>query len=126
MLPPQTRRVLIVEDDPVVAMMVEDTLRSMGLETLVNLSLFDAVAELEASDIDAAVVDMGLRGESAHPVVLALATRGVPFVVVSGRHQPELRAEFPQMRFVLKPFSVQVLDEIMRELLDMPASPPGL
>jgi CheY-like chemotaxis protein len=43
---PKTGRVLVVEDDPVVAMVVEDTLRGMGLEALVNLSLFDASPNL--------------------------------------------------------------------------------
>ncbi|MBB6186083.1 response regulator [Rhodanobacter sp. MP7CTX1] len=118
----KTRRVLIVEDDPVVAMVVEDTLRGMGLETLVNLSLFDALNELETSDIDAAFIDMGLRGESAHPVVLDLVTRGIPVVVMSGKDQPELRAEFPQIRIVLKPLSVQALQEITLELLDIQRS----
>jgi CheY-like chemotaxis protein len=118
----KTRRVLIVEDDPVVAMVVEDTLRGMGLETLVNLSLFDALNELETSDIDAAFIDMGLRGESAHPVVLDLVTRGIPVVVMSGKDQPELRAEFPQIRIVLKPSSVQALQEITMELLDIQRS----
>jgi len=123
MLSPKTRRVLIVEDDPVVAMMVEDTLQSMGLETLVNLSLLDAITELETSDIDAALVDMGLRGESAYPIVLALVARNTPFVVISGRDQPELKAEFPQIRIVLKPLRVQELEQIMRELLDLQLSP---
>jgi CheY-like chemotaxis protein len=118
----KTRRVLIVEDDPVVAMVVEDTLRGMGLETLVNLSLFDALNELETSDIDAAFIDMGLRGESAHPVVLDPVTRGIPVVVMSGKDQPELRAEFPQIRIVLKPLSVQALQEITLELLDIQRS----
>ena len=123
MLSPKTRRVLIVEDDPVVALMVEDTLQGMGLETLVNLSLLDAITELETSDIDAALVDMGLRGESAYPIVLALVARNTPFVVISGRDQPELKAEFPQIRIVLKPLRVQELEQIMRELLDLQLSP---
>jgi DNA-binding NtrC family response regulator len=114
----KARRVLIVEDDPVVAMVVEDTLRGMGLETLVNLSLLDALYELETSDIDAALVDMRLRGESAHPIVLALVARDIPFVVMSGTDQPELTAEFPQIRIVLKPLSVQTLEQITLELLD--------
>jgi DNA-binding response OmpR family regulator len=60
----KARRVLIVEDDPVVAMVVEDTLRGMGLETLVNLSLLDALYELESSDIDAAFIDMGCAAKA--------------------------------------------------------------
>ena len=118
----KTRRVLIVEDDPVVAMVVEDTLRGMGLETLVNLSLHDALNELETSDIDAAFIDMGLRGESAHPIVLDLVSQGVPIVVMSGKDQPELRAEFPQVRIVLKPLSVQALEQITLELLGIQRS----
>jgi CheY-like chemotaxis protein len=117
-----TRRVMIVEDDPVVAMVVEDTLRGMGLETLVNLSLLDALNELETSDIDAAFIDMGLRGESAHPIVLDLVTRGIPVVVMSGKDQPALRAEFPQIRIVLKPLSVQALEQIALELLGIQRS----
>jgi DNA-binding NtrC family response regulator len=118
----KARRVLIVEDDPVVAMVVEDTLRGMGLETLVNLSLLDALYELETSDIDAALIDMVLRGESAHPIVLALIARDIPFVVISGKDQPELTAEFPQIRIVLKPLSVQALEQLTLELLDVQPS----
>jgi DNA-binding NtrC family response regulator len=118
MSPVKARRVLIVEDDPVVAMVVEDTLKGMGLETLVNLNLLDALTELETSDIDAGLIDMGLRGESARPIVLALAARDIPFAVMSGRDQPELKAEFPQIRIVLKPLSVQALQQIVLELLD--------
>jgi DNA-binding response OmpR family regulator len=118
----KTRRVMIVEDDPVVAMVVEDTLRAMGLETLVNLSLLDGLNELETSDIDAAIIDMGLRGESAHPIVLDLVTRGIPVVVMSGKDQPELRAEFPQVRIVLKPLSVQALEQITLELFGVQRS----
>jgi DNA-binding NtrC family response regulator len=118
----KARRVLIVEDDPVVAMVVEDTLRGMGLETLVNLSLLDALYELETSDIDAALIDMVLRGESAHPIVLALIARDIPFVVISGKDQPELTAEFPQIRIALKPLSVQELEQLTLELLDVQRS----
>ncbi len=123
---PQARRVLIVEDDPVVAMVVEDTLRGMGLEVLVNLSLFDALTELDAGDVDAALIDMTLRGESAYPVVLALRARAIPFVVMSGTDQPELKAEFPHIRIVLKPVTVLALEQIMRELLNPQGRPLGI
>jgi CheY-like chemotaxis protein len=58
-----SRRVLVVEDDPVVAMVIEDTLEAMGLGVLVDLNLVDALNDVEASPFDAAMIDVGLRGE---------------------------------------------------------------
>jgi hypothetical protein len=66
---------------------------------------------------------MELRGESAYPIVLALLARKIPFVVMSGTDHPELKAEFPQIRVVLKPLSVQALQQITRELFGF--SPPA-
>src|SRR5690606_7631375 len=88
------KRVLLVEDDPIVAMVVEDTLRDMGLEVLVDLSLVDALSEIETSEFDAALIDVGLRGESAYPVMVALQERRVPFAVMSGGDLTALAAEF--------------------------------
>lgn len=121
-------RVLVVEDDPVVAMVVEDALYDMGVNALVNLNLVDALDEIEASEFDAALVDMELRGETSRPVVLALLARGVPFVVMSGMDQPELAREFPQIRTVLKPLDLKALRQIVQELLlnaPVPRQGPG-
>ncbi len=114
------RRVLVVEDDPVVAMVVEDTLRDMGLDVLVNLNLVDALAELDASEFDAALIDMGLRGDNGLPVVLQLIERGIPFIVMSGGDQSALTAEFPQIRTILKPLNMKALKQLVLEMLDIP------
>lgn len=115
-----TRRVLVVEDDPVVAMVVEDTLRDMGLDALVNLNLVDALAELDASEFDAALIDMGLRGDNGRPVVLELIERGIPLTVMSGSDQSALKAEFPQIRTILKPLNMKALKQLVLEMLDVP------
>jgi CheY-like chemotaxis protein len=115
-----SKRVLVVEDDPVVAMVMEDTLRGMGLDVLVDLNLVDALTEVEASPFDAAMIDVGLRGENAWPVMVALQKRKIPFVVMSGGDLTALREEFPQVRMINKPVAVATLQEIARELLDMP------
>ncbi len=114
------KRVLVVEDDPVVAMVMEDTLRDMGLVVLVDLTLVDALSDLEYGEFDAALVDVGLRGESAHSLMLALRERHMPFAVVSGGNLADLAAEFPGVRMVAKPLSLQALRTIMRELLGSP------
>jgi len=117
------RRVLVVEDDPVVAMVVEDTLRGMGLDVLIDLSLGDALKEIDASEFDAALIDVGLRGENARPVMLALLERGVPFAVMSGGDLSALAAEFPQICMVSKPLDMKSLEQIVLELLRAP--PPS-
>lgn len=122
MAPQSGKRVLVVEDDPVVAMVVEDTLRDMGLDVLVDLSLVDALGDIESSDFDVAVIDVGLRGENAHPVMVALQERQVPFMVMSGGDLLPLAAEFPQVPMLTKPLDMKSLQQAMRELL---ATPPG-
>lgn len=114
------KRVLVVEDDPIVAMVVEDTLRDMGLEVLVDLSLVDALSEIETSEFDAALIDVGLRGESAYPVMVALQERRVPFAVMSGGDLTALAAEFPQVRMMSKPLDMKSLQKAMRDLLAVP------
>jgi CheY-like chemotaxis protein len=112
-----SRRVLVVEDDPVVAMVIEDTLEAMGLGVLVDLNLVDALNDVEASPFDAAMIDVGLRGENAWPVMVSLQKRGIPFVVMSGGDLTALAEEFPQVRMINKPVSVEMLQQIVRELL---------
>ena len=116
--------VLVVEDDPVVAMVMEDALQAMGLEVLVDLNLVDALNEVEASPFDAAMIDVGLRGENAWPVMVALQKRKIPFVVMSGSDLTALAEEFPQVRMINKPVSVEMLRQIVRDLLALPPAPP--
>jgi DNA-binding NtrC family response regulator len=119
------KRVLLVEDDPVVAMVVEDTLRDMGLEVAVDLSLVDALGDVESGEFDAAVIDVGLRGENAHAVMIALQAQSVPFMVMSGGDLATLATEFPRVRMMSKPLDMNSLQEVMRGLLGQsPADRP--
>lgn len=95
------RRVLIVEDEMTIALMIEDTLLDLGAEIVGPASRLDAALRLatEAS-IDAAVLDVNIRGGDTYAVADALADRDIPFVFCSGysdwavterhRHRPRL------------------------------------
>ena len=111
------KRVLVVEDDPVIAMVIEDVLRDMGLKVLIILTLAHALLEIETHQVDAVLLDMRLRGESARPMVLALVERKLPFAVLSGSDQSGLQQEFPQIRLLPKPFGKAQLQQAVRELL---------
>ena len=117
-MPPTTaRRVLVVEDDPIVAMLVEDIVRDMGHDVLINLTLEHAMFEIEDGQIDAVLLDMHLRGEDARPILLDLLARVTPFMVLSGSDQSGLRGEFPGIRFLAKPFGRNDLEAAVRDLL---------
>ena len=119
------RRVLVVEDDPVIAMVIEDLLGDMGHEVFVNLTLAHALLEIETGGFDAVLLDMHLRGESAYPMVQALVARKLPFAVLSGSDQSALQREFPQIRLLPKPFGKAQLEQVVRELLGPAARASG-
>ena len=112
------KKVLVVEDDSLVAMVMEDVLRRMGLDVLINHSLMAALDELELGDFDVALIDMGLRGESARPLVQKLTATATPFAVISGADQSALKAEFPGVLVAMKPLGVKALEEVVNKLLD--------
>jgi CheY-like chemotaxis protein len=91
------RRVLVIEDEMLVAMEFESLLRRQGCAVVGPASTVDrALALLEHEQPDAALLDLNLNGEPATPVAVALKTRGVPFILVTGygeaqSSEPELQ-----------------------------------
>lgn len=79
------RRVLVVEDEALVAMLVEDVLLEAGAEVAGPASTAaEALALLAAALPDAAVVDVNLGDHTSEVVTAALSSRGVPFLVTTG------------------------------------------
>lgn len=78
-------RVLVVEDEPVVAMCLEDILEDLGCVTVGPASrLAEGLALAEHEAIDAAILDINLGGERSTGIAEMLIARGVPFVFASG------------------------------------------
>lgn len=85
----QGLRVLVVEDEPVVAMYLEDMLEALGCHTIGPASrLVDGLALAEAGGFEAAILDINLGGERSTPIAEALRARGVPFAFASGYGRP--------------------------------------
>jgi CheY-like chemotaxis protein len=78
-------RILIAEDEALVAMMIEDIVTDLGC-TVVGpaASVARALALIDGERLDGALVDLNLGGEHARPIAEALVARGIPFVFVSG------------------------------------------
>lgn len=79
------RRVLVVEDEALVALYLSDVLEEAGAEVVGPAHcLREAMALVDADDFDAALMDVNLAGEASWPAIEAMGRVGKPFVVLSG------------------------------------------
>ncbi len=101
------RCILIVEDEPLIAMMLEDFILSLGYEVAGPCeSVSEALAAVASKDFDLAILDVNLKGESVWPVASALRERGIPFVLASGGHVEPPPAEFAETPMIEKPYTI--------------------
>ena len=102
------QRILIVEDEPLIAMMLEDFLDALGkTHSGTADSVAPALDLIAAGGIDAAILDVNLRGgEQSWPVADALAARGVPFVFATGGTQDGLIDAHRDRPTLAKPFTM--------------------
>ena len=113
-------RILIVDDEALVAMLLEDMLSDLGCRVVATASRVAhalVVASDNAQALDGAILDVNVAGESVEPVAAALAARGVPFVFATGYGQagvPETWRDRPALQ---KPFSLLDVERTLREVL---------
>ena len=114
----EPRRILVVEDEPLIAMMLEDFLDVLGKEFVGSAdSVAAAMPLVQAGGIDAAILDVNLRGgEKSWPIADALAAAGVPFVLATGGGS-DVIAEAHRDRPVLpKPFTMDAVEKALAGL----------
>ena len=109
------RVVLIVEDELLVAMMLEDMLRDKGCAIVGPVDrVAPALKAAREESLDADVLDVNLAGEPVYPVAKALAERKVPFVFTTGYERDVLPAEYAHRPRLAKPFMpAQLIDELL-------------
>ena len=102
-----TRSILIVEDEPLIAMMLEDFLLSLGHEVRATCeTVSEALKAVQAADFDLAILDVNLKGESVWPVAAELRDREIPFILASGGHVDPPPAEFKNVPMIDKPYTI--------------------
>jgi PAS domain S-box-containing protein len=105
------KRVLLVEDEMLVAMMMKDMLTDLGFSVVGPFSrIAEALPVASADDLEAAVLDINLNGELVYPVAEALVTRGVPIVFVTGYGAESIDGRFAEVPVLQKPIERQVLE----------------
>ena len=99
-------RVLIVEDETLVAMLIEEFLLELGCEVALSASrVAKAMRGLHTCDIDVAVLDVNVAGESVSQLVETLVQRGIPFIFASGYGARGIDPRWALSPVLQKPFT---------------------
>jgi CheY-like chemotaxis protein len=112
------RRVLVVEDEMVVAMLVEDMVAELGYEVAGVVSRVDeAMARVDSDDFDLAVLDVHLNGRLVFPFADALAARHIPFLFATGYGERGIPPEHSQRLVLQKPYRAEDLKRALSRLM---------
>lgn len=112
------RRVLLVEDELMVAMLVETALEDESCIIVGPYGgLSEALLAAQSETLDLAVLDINLAGEMVFPVAEMLASRGVPFLLLSGYGALALPKEHEDWPICAKPFRLNELVAVLNRLV---------
>lgn len=102
-------RILLVEDEAIIAFALEDMLESAGAHTVLATSVETACEAIAAEAFDCAILDVNLHGEKSYPAAARLQANSIPFVFATGYGDAAHPPEFAGIRTISKPYSpVQV------------------
>ncbi len=108
-------RVLVVEDESVLAMLLEEYLEALGCQVAGSASrLEDALRKASSLDLDAAVLDVNLAGTLSYPVAELLRDKGVRVVFATGYGVSGLRPDLRNAPVLAKPFNMGQLAAALR------------
>ena len=120
----QGRRVLVVEDEALVAMLLDTILEDMGCTPVgpaSNIDEGEALARDEAA-FDAALLDVNVAGRQVFPVAAALKARGVPFVFSTGYGEGGLPDEWRGNPTIQKPFTEAAIRDALMKAMNIVAA----
>lgn len=110
-----SRSILIVEDEPLIAMMLEDFLDSLGHRVVATAdTVAEALARAEEGGFDLAILDVHLKGEQAWPVADKLVEQGRPFVLATGGHIEPPPARHADAPVLAKPYTIDAIEPALK------------
>ena len=111
------RRVLLVEDESLVAMLAEDMLVDLGCEVVVAMRLDKALAQVRTTSFDLAVLDVNLGDARSYPVADLLFERSTPFLFATGYGRQGLEDAYKAVPVLQKPYQAAPLEHLLTRLL---------
>ena len=119
----QGRKVLVVEDEMMVVLLIEQTLHDLGAEIVGPAANLNAALELaDRASIDAAVLDINIGHANSYAVADILAERGIPFVFCSGYSNWALEERHRARPRLAKPYTSKELEGRLLQLLSTSAA----
>jgi len=105
-------RVIVVEDESLLAMMIETVLVSQGMKVVANVgSVGRALDAVRQHDFDVALLDVNVGGTDVYPVAEAILAQGQPLIFVTGYGGEGIRPDLQHLPVITKPF---VVDHLLR------------
>jgi CheY-like chemotaxis protein len=105
-------QILVVEDESMVAMMIEDMLEDLGHKVIATSGRMpDASKLVSDGHADLAILDVNLNGEETYPLADSLAARQIPFIFATGYGSSGIKAEWSGVPVLQKPFQSRELAE---------------
>jgi DNA-binding response OmpR family regulator len=109
-------KVLVVEDEAIIAMLLEDMLSELGHQMVASVAnIDDARAEAASRQIDLAILDVNLGQQSSYPLTADFTAKGIPFILSTGYGR--LGEEWGNGVVLQKPFEVKALSAAISKSL---------
>lgn len=114
---PASRRVMIVEDDALIAMVLEDMLDVLGYTVVSSASTYaEADAAIAAGGFDVAILDVNLGREPVFPLAARLQAAGTSIIFATGSHRDSLPPIFSTVPVIEKPYAVQAVEAALSKV----------
>jgi DNA-binding response OmpR family regulator len=110
------RRILLVEDEILICLLIETILSDAGYEVAVANTIEEAMDAIEQGPLAAAILDLNLKGRKVYPVAEKLAATGTPFIFATGGGGRDIEG-FPGRPWVGKPFQESELLAAVNKLV---------
>jgi DNA-binding response OmpR family regulator len=111
-------RILVVDDEPLISMMMGDWLVELGCEVVGPAhSVKEGMDLAGRSDLDGAILDLHLNGDKSYDVAMALRERGIPFAFATGDGGIDPSAGFSNPIVLAKPFDFDAVRIVVSKLL---------
>lgn len=112
-------RILIVEDEGLISIMLEDWLLELNHQPLGPAQTLAQALEMAGEGaIDAAILDLHLRSERSDAVAEIFSKRGIPFAISSGSSMHEIDERFAGRPVISKPYDFSTVERVIAKLLD--------